>query len=161
MKNRLYRWTLSLLGFSTVACSLDLNIEDPVMYGVPSVKLTIKGQVTDAETGKAIPGIQVSLDHAFDDSDTRTNNQGEFILTSRIDRWDANGVVYRFSDVDGAQNGAYTDRELPLVFSEANQTEKGDGSWYNGAFERDDIEVALRKVASTDTAEETPRKKNS
>lgn len=132
---------LGILGFQ--GC----NIIQPSMYGCPSCDFTVKGTVTD-EAGKPIKGIQVVVDGMFDyrktDKTAPSEPYREFSDTLFTD---ADGKVevrencisapnvleISLTDVDGETGGLF--ESARLTSESIEQTKKGDGSWYNGAYE--------------------------
>lgn len=130
---------LSLLGFQ----SCDILVPK-CMYGCPNVDYTIKGTVTD-ESGKPIEGIRVAIHRSpppregviYDEpvfaKDTLFTDKEGKVGYSRNDFEAGIATVY-LEDIDGPENGG---EFSPLTVKDikANQVKKGDGDWYNGAFE--------------------------
>lgn len=137
MKNRLIWAILGLLGFS--ACDNENTVE---MYGVPTVDFAVDGKVADSN-GNPIEGIQVTCEEDGYES-VSTGEDGRFFFQRT---GFGQGVPFtknlQFRDVDGSENGEFANEELSLTFTEEDRTEKDKGSWYNGAFEKDGVEVSL------------------
>ena len=61
--NALLSALLSVLGFES--CSSVINNNEAEEYGCPLVEYQVKGEVTDADSGRPIEGIQAKLGHMF------------------------------------------------------------------------------------------------
>lgn len=141
IKKRLSLLLLALLGFST-ACEKLKNEENPyAMYGTLHADFRARGKVTDNE-GHPIRGIQVRSE-AY---------EGREILTSEDGSYDISGSMFlkrmrlTFTDIDGPDNGGeFTERAVDVKFTQDDRTGKGDGSWYNGSFAREGIDVTLEE----------------
>lgn len=143
MKNKLIWLILSLLGFSTAACNDNSDL--PCEYGTPHVTFSVKGKVQN-KAGEPIPGIEVSTDSQYMPRKTQTNEEGVFVY--EWDEWPQMlpyEVTIEFRDTDGAENGAYADRQLPVTFDEKDQT-TGASGWSEGTFAVSDLEVTLDEI---------------
>lgn len=141
--NALLGGLLGLLGFGS--CDSPILGGLVAMYGQPHADFTVKGTVTD-ETGTPIEGIKTVVDSYYewvddagysysqlDFSDTLyTDAQGRIEMGAGL--FDKGRVVVTLTDVDGEENGG-TFEEKVLDNVPLEQVEKGDGAWYNGAYE--------------------------
>ena len=137
---------LGLLGFSS--CEF-LNIGGGlVMYGQPHTDFQASGKVTDT-AGKGIEGIRVAVrqhrhyddrpgviydrNDWYDDDTLYTDAAGKYELKTSITSFDGpNDVTVVFEDIDGEEHGGRF--ESQTVKPDIKQTQKGDRSWYGGAF---------------------------
>ena len=140
--SRFCGWLLSALGFAGVASCRLLPAPE---YGCPTMDYRVIGKVTDAD-GKPIPGIAVSH-YDFPDEEgyswtkkVHTDADGAFELVDS--EFPQDTLHIHFVDVDGAANGEYESKEVPVTLT---QTKKGDGRWYDGTFEARDVEVVLEE----------------
>ena len=140
---------IGLLGFT--------NCDDrSTEYGVPNADYTVKGTVVDKVTGKPIEGIRVGYDSRSQiiamygvmptpyqpKTSVTTNAKGEFNLTenfsfSDFPMDDNSKPIYERSvfieDIDGEQNGLYSDTILNVDFTNAVHTGK-QKNWYDGVY---------------------------
>ena len=132
---------LGWLGFSSC------EVLDPggvvCMYGTPTIRFEAKGKVTDT-AGKGIEGVRVAVRvHRYtpnadrelwhDDDTLYTDASGRYNLQTSLTSFDApDDVTIVFEDVDGAAHGG--EFASHTVTPAIKQTEKGDKSWFNGAF---------------------------
>lgn len=142
---------LTLLGFG--AC--DIVGGGMVMYGQPHADFTVKGTVTDEE-GKPVEGIRTVVDTYYRWTDGAGINYRQLDYTDTL-YTDANGQVQRetslfdksseiiitLTDMDGEDNGGLFEGQV-IEGLEMKQVKKGDGSWYNGAYELD-FDATLKK----------------
>ena len=139
---------IGLLGFTN--CKEDMRTE----YGVPNADYTVKGMVVDKATGKPIKGIQVAYSWNgpvaeygvqptpyVKKASVLTDAKGEYVLKDKFSIeemiQDDNSIptfipVY-VSDIDGQENGLYSDTILNVDFKNAVHTGKQKG-WYDGEF---------------------------
>ena len=128
---------LGLLGFAS--CGNVENIENvAVEYGQPHADFKALGSVTD-ETGGPIEGIRVAVTrHKHFQSDWYehdtlfTDDKGAYLLNETIFEG-PDDVKIVFEDVDGEDHGGSF--ESVEATPSVTQTKKGDGNWYDGAFE--------------------------
>ena len=82
MKEKIMKLLLLLLGFGTTACN---EAENPVEYGCPMTKFSIKARVTDT-SDRPIEGIKVeavryssskNADVSFDPNEAYSDSEGE------------------------------------------------------------------------------------
>ena len=143
---RLAAAILGLLGFASCG-KVENIIESPDMYGEPHADFKVLGTVT-SETGDPIEGIRVAVTrhNHYDNTpyviysqndwyehDTLfTDDKGAYLLNETIFEG-PDDVKIVFEDVDGEEHGGSFDpvETAPAV----TQTKKGDGNWYEGAFE--------------------------
>lgn len=113
------------------------------MYGTPTVRLLLEGTVTDP-AGKPIPGIQVQPRYGHDRPDTYTSAEGRFALDTRLTGFGPETQDIYFTDVDGAANGMFEEKEVPVTWTEADRVDQpgGDG-WFSGTFHPAPIDVTL------------------
>jgi putative lipoprotein (rSAM/lipoprotein system) len=139
---------LGLLGFA--------SCQPLLMYGSPYAEFKALGTVKD-ETGKPIEGIRVAVrqhqhynntagvkyDHndIYIDDTLYTDAKGAYLLNRSVFRG-PDDVTIVFEDIDGeAHGGEYSPAEAqPKV----TMTEKGSGSWFQGAYEAK-ADVTLKK----------------
>lgn len=147
---------LSLLGFS--GCEIiGLGREE---YGQPHADFKVLGEVTDVN-GKPIKGIRVvSQRHwhlnnrpgvIYDENDgylpkdtLYTDENGKF--EKAYGSWDTvivpMDVGFVIEDIDEEENGGNFVKQE--IVGEVKQTKKGDGHWYDGAYESE-ISVKMEK----------------
>lgn len=131
---------LAVAGWST-ACD-----EPMAEYGTPTADYVIKGTVTDSISKQSLKNIRIVR---------QTNDIG---LQSDTTYTDLNGY-YQFSfsgfpeehpefklitaDIDGNQNGGdFETRNVSVLISSTDRTEKGDNHWYQGKFvKKQDIKL--------------------
>ncbi|GHT34999.1 hypothetical protein FACS189434_12110 [Bacteroidia bacterium] len=142
---------LGLLGFS----GCDKTIEAREEYGTPQTDYFIKGKVLDKATGKTISGIKIQL---YDNRITAkygvpTTDYNRNIFYKIVDTTDISGdylfggssaygineiktIPYAvgISDIDGAENGTYNDTIIDFDLTDAVQSKKGNGHWYDGEY---------------------------
>jgi putative lipoprotein (rSAM/lipoprotein system) len=115
---------IGLLGFST-ACNKEPRME----YGTPSASFIINGVVQN-QASQPIPNIKVSIRY----DSTNTTFDGKFSLKNRTFPTNQTFIV-RLSDIDGATNGSYKDKDTTIEFNN-NTFKNGDGHWYQGTVEQ-------------------------
>lgn len=118
---------LAILGCSTMVTAC---------YGIPDTPYEVKGRVVDADSGKPIENIKVSVsagngygstsgvgsiyenDHSYPQS-TYTSANGEFDMTL-YEHFGPDAFMVECTDVDGDQNGSYeaTKEVVPLERSQ-------------------------------------------
>ena len=141
---------IGLLGFT------NCDKYGPDEYGTPNADYTVKGTVVDKVTGKPIKGIRVGYDSNYrigcmygvtptpyqPKASVTTNPKGEFNLTenftiSDFPMDDRSYPIYErpvfIEDIDGEQNGLYSDTILNVDFTNAVHTGK-QKDWYNGVY---------------------------
>jgi len=130
---------IGLLGFTN--CNDDGRVE----YGTPNADYTVKGTVVDKVSKKPIAGIRVSYGSPYlvpeygilptpyrEMSSVITNTNGEYKLTDNFFPVGKNQIPVFVSDIDGQENGLYSDTILNVDFKNAEHT-TGKG-WYDGEF---------------------------
>ena len=135
---------LALLGFqacdpATIFNGPDMYGPGPVEYGCPTAVFKFKGEATD-EQGKPVPGIRIAVfprgeEDEYSLRDTLFTGKDGKVDTVLTYSWpDTEGIVVKFEDVDGAENGLFKDKELKGEELKIEQTGEGSGNWYEGEF---------------------------
>ena len=149
MKLRMMKWyngllsaLLSMMGFES--CNNAIN-NAAAEYGCPTVEYQVKGEVTDADSGHPIEGIQAKLGHTFttDEYDqaytfdsVRTDRSGAFTFPMYDDVSLQSSLTLILEDPRAASDGTgYASDTVRLKDMEQKQVKQGDGHWYNGAYE--------------------------
>ena len=113
-------------------------------YGMPHADFVIKGVITDKETSNPIQNIQVIRQIYPEYGDTiYTNAEGEYAFEfGNFPPWPENAFHLKIEDIDGEENGGlFNTQEIDVMFTQADQVEKGKG-WYEGKFVKtQDIEL--------------------
>lgn len=145
------------MGFAVVAASCgDEETKDICEYGVPHVNFSLKGKVTDSETGSAIEGIQVKLtipneqDNHFEGNNiVLSGGDGSYDI-SLLYLWpQAYSFEVEASDIDGEDNGGYFAPAVYVVEVAKDDFQNGSGSWYEGLAEKE-LNISLDKGPSLD-----------
>jgi hypothetical protein len=139
---------LGLFGFS--GCDTEPKEE----YGVPFADYTVKGAVVDKATGKPIEGIRLGYWYAGpmlmygvpstqyrEKASVTSNAKGEYTLKDRFsidemipdDNSTPTFIPVFVSDIDGKENGLYSDTILNVNIKDAVRTGKQKG-WYGGEY---------------------------
>ena len=128
---------LTLLGFSGCDRFGIFRCE----YGQPMAHFKLIGDVKDTK-GHPIKGIRVV--HAPNPNDALgwendtiySDARGHFEIELLKHDWpdDLQNSTVTFEDVDGSENGSYKTKVLTRADLDVKQSQKGDGSWYSGAF---------------------------
>lgn len=149
MKVRFYRWynallasLLTLLGYG---CSSDEPLDmygTVVEYGVPTVRYSLKGMVTD-EDGNPIKNIKASVKTGpYEDGtlyypvdSTMTDAHGQFTIDNLRDGYLGHHKLI-LEDIDGEENGGeFQSDTLSLDQLEPKQIEPSSGAWDAGKYE--------------------------
>lgn len=152
---RFCRWALPLLGVSA-AISCDNVIQAPDMYGcppvaeygVPVMEFRISGKAVDAQTGEPVKGIAVTYitEDKYEHPDTTwTSDNGEFMI--RQNSFPSDKMTLKFTDVDGAENGEYSVKEVEVTLDQKEESQDG---WMVGIYAADDVQVKLDPVQPAD-----------
>ena len=152
---RFCRWALPLLGVSA-AISCDNVIQAPDMYGCPPtpeygapvMEFRISGKAVDARTGEPVKGIAVTYitEDKYESPDTTwTSDNGEFMI--RQNSFPSYKRTLKFTDVDGADNGEYSVKEVEVTLDWKEESQDG---WMVGIFTADDVQVKLDPVQPAD-----------
>ena len=123
----------SVLGLAAIGCG---GHTPAVEYGAPHATYHLSGTVTDAQTVAPIPGIHL----LFQTFIVANSGQDGTFTVDGVDNPCTTGCMLRATDVDGAQNGAYQDKSVPLTLT---QPAPGDGHWYYGSFQQVGLAVRL------------------
>lgn len=150
MKVRFYRWynvvlssLLTLLGYGCSVSDEPMDMYGTVlMYGVPSVRYCVNGNVTD-EDGKPIKNIKASVkDGPYKDGtlyfpvdSTMTDAHGQFTIDNRnINNLASQKLI--LEDIDGEENGGeFQSDTLSLDQLDVKQVEPSSGAWDTGKYE--------------------------
>jgi putative lipoprotein (rSAM/lipoprotein system) len=122
----------------------------PAMYGSPSASYTTSGCVRSDE-GKLLQGVKVSVGgHLHTDSlgqkqirfegSALTNSQGEYRVD--IHTFPLTEMIVVAEDIDGEQGGGEFEGDTLVV---KDFKYKGEGLWYSGHADVDEINFRLRK----------------
>lgn len=140
---------LSLFGLS--AC--DALKDQPDMYGVPWAGYAVKGKVTDKETGKPIPGIEVKVEFSAEEDTyfsaekltTITDSNGNYELKD-TPSWHERKLIA--TDIDGELNGSFANDTV--MIDRENTThirEEGNkNTWFNGHLVSE-TNISMRKTS--------------
>lgn len=136
---RLEDWLLrilgSVLGLVAIGCGGAPAYGAPVpAYGAPRATYHLGGTVTDVHTGTPIAGIRIT----FQGLVANSAQDGTFALDATASYCTV--CPAQAADVDGAVNGSYQDKDVPLTLV---QTASGDGKWYMGTFEQKGLVIKL------------------
>lgn len=115
-------------------------------YGTPSADFVVKGKVTDQLTNLPIKNMAVihkSRSSPYGNDTTLTNNKGEYELNFNITAFGAEDITVYASDIDGPQNDTYVGDTIKIKASELTRIKKGDGHWYDGKYEKTEINFKL------------------
>lgn len=134
------QWLLGALGISAsiASCGDPLGIM-LVEYGQPNMDYSVKGKVVDSETGAGVPGIEVSHERWGRQTDT-TDANGCFEICGNS--FPAENFEVEITDIDPLKDGNYKSAQAVIKLS---QVKKGNGHWYNGAFEANDAILEIEK----------------
>ncbi len=150
MKVRIIRWynvvlssLLTLLGYGCSVSDEPMDMYGPVlMYGVPSVRYCVNGNVTD-EDGNPIKNIKASVKEVpyedgtlyFPVDSTMTDANGQFTFDNR-NIYNLVSQKLILEDIDGEKNGGeFQSDTLSLNDLEAKQIEPSNGTWDQGKYE--------------------------
>jgi putative lipoprotein (rSAM/lipoprotein system) len=124
---------LALLGFSSSCMG-----PDKTMYGVPTAKFIVKGNVKSFENNKAIKDIKVVMkgDSAFTDSN------GNYQVTDNYGFPATITYSIHFYDIDSSENGTFQKLDTTVEFINP-QFKNGSGNWYAGETEKE-LDVKLK-----------------
>lgn len=141
---RFCRWALPFFGVSAVV-SCDNVFTTPDMYGtmvaeygVPVMEFVVKGKVTDADTGKPIPGVQVEASEDCYSMPVLTTENGDF--ECKGEGWPDGNVSLTFTDIDGEENGRYKSCDLEVT---VEKIKEGSG-WNEGVYAADEVMVKMQ-----------------
>ena len=139
--NALLSALLSVLGFESCSSVINNEAEE---YGCPLVEYQVKGEVTDADSGRPIEGIQAKLGHMFTTDEREQAYAFDSVLTDRAGSFvfPVHGEVALqpsltlMEDPNAASGGMrYASDAVRLKDMVQKQVKQGDGNWYNGAYE--------------------------
>lgn len=138
------QWLLGVLGISATIASCDSNIfsghEMTVEYGMPTMDYSVKGKVVDAESGKAVAGIEVTREEYGSQIDT-TKADGSFAISGTT--FPTEEFTVKLRDIDLEKDGAYKSVDAAAI--QLQQVKKGDGNWYHGEFKAEDVVLKIEK----------------
>ncbi len=137
MKEKIMKLLLLLLGFGTTACN---EAENPVEYGCPMTKFSIKARVTDT-SDRPIEGIKVeavryssskNADVSFGPNEAYSDSEGTLVLNAEAFGQDNPPltVTVKVEDVDGLENGGlFAGKEIDVNVTEKDMVDSG--TWIN------------------------------
>lgn len=143
---------LSLLGFGCTPSSnpdeQDPYRDMPVEYGMPHADYVIMGEVSSELTNEPIPGIKATFRrYVYTDNNGQKQYDNQEFTTDSDGKINSPMADYMFplrerdeysillEDIDGPENGGQFDSvEIGKDAITVEQTRKGSGSWYEGAF---------------------------
>jgi len=107
------------------------SCKEPEMYGTPHAVYELKGVVTDKETSKPIPNIQI-VNQMYRGDTAYTDTEGKYAFAY-------GGLFDHFhliiEDIDGDENGGYFEsQEIDIPITQADQVEKGKENWDWGKY---------------------------
>lgn len=114
----------------------------PAEYGMPMAHFVVAGTVTAESDGVPLEGIEIRLDETYDS--TSTDGNGDFTLS--VDSYafcyaDPCDASLTATDVDGPAGGG--EFETTTMDFQLQQTEPGDGTWDDGTWEADGVDVSM------------------
>ncbi len=126
-QNKILHLLMGILGFSA-ACTPACEYGVPaVEYGTPTAEFILTGNVKSSQTDLPVKNIQVIMN--YDTAFTDVN--GIFTVNSQDFPQDIKYDV-NINDVDGSENGSFTNKKISVQFYESKLT-GGDGNWYEGS----------------------------
>ena len=133
--SRILAILLAWLGFS---CDLITPAKE---YGTPSATFKAKGVVT-SQTDNPVEGIRAVLktsqgnegEYSYGIDTVYTDSKGVFNLKSGKDEF-YQKLYVELSDVDGDENGSFSDKGMEIDYS--NEKFTGGDGWYWGEAEKD------------------------
>jgi putative lipoprotein (rSAM/lipoprotein system) len=129
---------LTLLGFGT-SCEKIGGGGTQSMYGTPSAKFIIKGNVSSLESDKPVRDIKV-----FITGDTsKTDADGNYTLATGGFPKDQS-INISFQDIDSTLNGEFGNLDTTAVFKDPKYI-NGDGHWYRGETSKE-LNIKLKTI---------------
>ncbi len=147
-------FTLSALGFSSCDDFNGNNGEGPIicMYGTPSAKFKITGNVVSEESLQPVKDLKITLvefttwkdgagiyyeNQSIDSLRTKTNENGSFSF-EYTGFPSSKKYIYLIEDVDDDANGRFLTKKDSILFTNPQYTGKDkDNSWYSGEAKKD------------------------
>ena len=140
---KICQWLLGALGISASIASCDgpLSIMR-TEYGQPNMDYSVKGKVVDSMTGEGVPGIEVSHEPWQNQIDT-TGADGSFMIYGNT--FPTKELEVEIKDIDPEKDGNYKNGQVLVPLKQVN---KGNGHWYDGAFEATDAVLKIERQES-------------
>lgn len=173
LKNWLLVTVMGALGFT--ACHTQKKLAEPeqedgpvqmrdeparLMYGVPTMRFEVRGQVKDAK-GKPVQDIRVNMlernmevegtqvvgdaeaiSHWLEGTEVRTDKKGRFtVQTSGLPQEQVRLLV---RDADGKQNGSFKDQVVEMEVQPGDMDRTDASGWNQGTFKKE-VQVRLEK----------------
>jgi putative lipoprotein (rSAM/lipoprotein system) len=132
LSNKIILFLLSLLGFTTSCEKLPQD-----EYGTPNADFIINGSIKSKTTNQFIQNLKVVATSERIDmlkDSVLTDSQGKFI-TKIKDFPEKQTFKISISDIDGANNGSFANKDTTITFDGTTFT-GGDGHWYRGKTEQ-------------------------
>ena len=161
--NKLYRWSLTLIGLGLVSgCEKDpddLPLDYPAAYGSPYATFEMKGRVIDSQTGDPVKGVSLTCGYTVrkkgEDgtyireykpipySKLPVNEDGTFRMESNFSGHDNLMPVF-FTDDDPEADGHYQDN-LYMVQMEPVKKYDKENAFHTGHYKAKDVEIKVIK----------------
>ena len=145
---KIIAWLLAIVG-GMQACDI---VEPRVEYGTPSVDYIISGKVTDNKTQEPIAGMGViykSRTSPHGNDTVKTDAEGSYQLNLQKVFPENEFSVYA-EDLDGEANGGlFADDSVKIKTSEMNRVKKSNSNWYEGSFEKKNVNFELKQDSPT------------
>ncbi len=147
MKQKINNWTKLLYGFlMTILGFSGCNLIEfgRVEYGQPNAEFKIAGEVK-SQDGTPLKGIRVTIDPQPSNPDY-SRYSSDTLFTDADGKYSKDRLKYgwpdelkeaeiSFEDIDGPENGGeFETVKLTSGEFSVNQTKKGVGNWYEGAY---------------------------
>ena len=140
---------MSLMGF--VGChggTDDSSLEDHYKearaeYGTPNAHYIIKGTVAAEDSGEPVPGIKITARMGYpsdgrtiyDEKEFTSDADGKAETSFQAFPGGEDRMEIVFEDIDGDNNGgSFQTDTLRTDAITVEQTQKGNGNWYDGEF---------------------------
>ena len=161
--NKLYRWSLTLIGLGLVSgCEKDpddLPLDYPAAYGSPYSTFEMKGRVIDSQTGDPVKGVSLTCGYTVrkkgeDGTYIReyipmpysrlpVNDDGTFKMEFNFSGHDNLMPVF-FTDDDPETDGHYQD-DLYMVQMEPVKKYDKKNAFHIGHYRARDVRIKVRK----------------
>jgi putative lipoprotein (rSAM/lipoprotein system) len=110
------------------------------LYGMPTATFEVSGKVTDAYIGDPVDDIQVTLtrtgETGGDPVIADTDANGDYVMVYQTMYPENMEFTLSFDDVDGLDNGAYTNTSENISVSDTDFIDDDDNSWTTGHYEQ-------------------------
>ncbi len=125
---------VTLLSFIAFVTGCENSIFPAAEYGMPHAHYNINGTVKSKSDQKPVQKIRVLIENENVNTlyqDTfYTDSKGKFAV-QYTEFPEEQSWHIRFQDVDGIENGSFSDKDTSIVFK-PNELSGGDGDWYEG-----------------------------